>query len=275
MNGVHYGKPLLRIENVGLVRQPGNSVILREVNADILDVQQDGFVRGQVVGFLGPSGIGKTTLCEIIAGLLPPTTGSVCLDETNVPVERGQIGLVYQHYPLFEHRTVMGNLVVAGHQAGLSDEQAKEKARQLLEQFELADRANHWPAQLSGGQRQRASIAQQLMCSEYFVLMDEPFSGLDVIVKDKVCRLISAVAGFNERNTIIVVTHDVESAVRISDRIWMMGRDRDQNGAFIPGARIMTQFDLIERGLAWQPDLEHHPSFADTVREIKDVFRQL
>ena len=105
--------------------------------------------------------------------------------------------------------------------------------------------------------------------------MDEPFSGLDVNMQDEVCRLIGEVAAMDELTTIIVVTHDVEAAVTISDTIWLLGRDRDEAGAVIPGARVQHEYDLIERGLAWQPDIERRPAFRDLVEEIRVRFRTL
>lgn len=262
---------LLKIENIAFSRENG-AVILRDVNAEIHDIPD----HGQVVGFLGPSGIGKTTMFEIMAGLLAPTSGSVTINSRATPVIAGEVGVVSQYYTLFDHRTVMGNLIVAGRQACMSGTQARQKAQQLLDRFGMLDQARHYPEQLSGGQKQRVAIAQQLMCSEHFLLMDEPFSGLDVIMKDRVCHLITEVADADGLNTIIVVTHDIESAVRISDTIWLMGRDRDpQTGKFLPGAKIQTSYDLVSRGLAWHPDVDKMPEFAECVREIKELFRQL
>src|SRR4051812_45883414 len=153
--------------------------ILRDVNLEVRDIVRPDTIAGQVVGLLGPSGIGKTRLFRILAGLDAPDTGTVILNGGK-PVERGMVGVVAQNYPLFTHRKVIGNLVVAGRRAGLSSAQATARARELLRQFGLEEHENKYPVQLSGGQRQRVSIAQQFMCSEYFLLMDEPFSGLDL-----------------------------------------------------------------------------------------------
>lgn len=274
MDGVTYNELLLKIDNVSLNRDDG-TLVLRDVNAEIYNIRQTGYTRGQVVGFLGPSGIGKTTLFEIMAGLLQPTTGSVAINNEKTPVRAGQVGVVSQHYLLFDHRTVLANLVVAGKQAGMTYESARKKAKEILGRFGMQDRMNHYPAQLSGGQRQRVAIAQQLMCSEHFLLMDEPFSGLDVIAKDTVCQLISEVSSMDELNTIIVVTHDIQSALRISDHIWLMGRDRDETGAFKPGARIMTEYNLIDLGLAWHSEIDQMPEFTNCLREITAQFRNL
>jgi polar amino acid transport system ATP-binding protein/sulfate transport system ATP-binding protein len=146
----------------------------------------------------------------------------VLVGEAQKPVERGRVGVVAQHYPLFNHRTVMGNLLVAGRRAGLSGDAAEQKARGLLKGFGMEEHGRKWPAQLSGGQRQRIAIAQQFMCSDNFLLMDEPFSGLDPLAIDRVADFINGVAHAHELNTIIVVTHDITAAMEVSDTIWLM-----------------------------------------------------
>ena len=144
-----------------------------------------------------------------------------------------------------------------------------------MERFRLSDRAEQFPELLSGGQRQRVAIAQQLMCSEHFLLMDEPFSGLDPLMKDEACKLVSEVAAMNEFTTIIVVTHDISSAIQVADTIWLMGRERDAEGKAIPGAFIKDTVDLMARGLAWRPDIAETPEFAACSREIKAKFASL
>src|SRR3954447_15792621 len=145
--------------------------ILRDVNLEIRDIVRPDTIAGQVVGLLGPSGIGKTTLFRILAGLDSPDTGKVTLGEEGRPVQRGMVGVVAQNYPLFSHRTVLGNLMVAGRLSGLSAKEARDKAQGFLTRFGLEDRAKRYPIQLSGGQRQRVAIAQQFMCSERFLLL--------------------------------------------------------------------------------------------------------
>jgi polar amino acid transport system ATP-binding protein/sulfate transport system ATP-binding protein len=221
-----------------------------------------------VVGLLGPSGIGKTRLFRIMAGLDAPDRGRVLIGEGGRPVERGMVGVVAQNYPLFAHRTVLGNLQVAGAQAGLPRVEARAKAHSFLKRFHLEDRGGLYPSQLSGGQRQRVAIAQQFMCSEHFLLMDEPFSGLDPLAVDRVAELIQEVASLHELNTIIVVTHDISAAIEVSDTLWLMGRDRDESGRVVPGARIQATYDLLERGLAWRKGITTTPEFLELLQEI-------
>lgn len=268
-----YGPTIFKSENVWLTL--GGSLILRDVDVELRDVRRPGQVTGQVVGLLGPSGIGKTRFFRIMAGLDAPDRGRVLVGEHLVPVERGMVGVVAQRYTLFQHRTVLGNLLVAGAQAGLSRREAREKAVSFLQRFHLDAQADRYPPQLSGGQQQRVAIAQQFMCSEHFLLMDEPFSGLDPIAVDRVAELISEVASLHELNTIVVVTHDIAAAIEVSDTLWLMGRDRDAQGNVVPGARIQATYDLIERGLAWRKGINTTPEFMELLREILERFPSL
>jgi ABC-type nitrate/sulfonate/bicarbonate transport system ATPase subunit len=264
---------ILKAENVNVAL--GGVPILRDVNLEVRDIVRPDTIAGQVVGLLGPSGIGKTTLFRVLAGLDLPDSGKVLLGAEGPPVQRGMVGVVAQHYPLFAHRTVLGNLMVAGRQAGLSREQAREKATGYLTRFGMEDKGKNYPPQLSGGQRQRVAIAQQFMCSEHLLLLDEPFSGLDPMAVDRVAELLNEVACMHEMNTIIVVTHDIAAALEVADTIWLMGRDRDKDGKIIPGARIQESYNLIERGLAWRDGIATTPEFMLVMREIRARFPSL
>lgn len=268
-----YKETLLRVENVSLTL--GGKLILRNVNISVRNLVRPGLTQGQVIGLLGPSGIGKTRLFRILAGLDAPDTGRVLIEKEGVPVERGMVGVVAQHYPLFHHRTVLSNLAVAGRQAGLKGGGAHEKARSLLKRFGLDEHGNKYPMQLSGGQRQRVAIAQQFMCSEHFLLMDEPFSGLDPVAVDRVAEFITEMAASDELKTFIVVTHDIVAALSVCDTLWLLGRDRDKEGNIVPGARVQATYNLAERGLAWQKNISTTPAFLALLAEIKGLFPRL
>jgi len=164
------GQTLLQIKDICLEYE--GKPILKNVNAEIKDIIRPGVTTGQIVGFLGPSGIGKTQLFRIIAGLNNPTSGQVSINGAKEEVKAGQVGVVAQNYPLFEHRTVLSNLMLAAMQVETNEKVAKEKVLEYLAEFDLADRAHNYPAQLSGGQRQRCAIIQQALCSKHFILMD-------------------------------------------------------------------------------------------------------
>jgi polar amino acid transport system ATP-binding protein/sulfate transport system ATP-binding protein len=264
---------LLELQNVSVMR--GGVPVLRDLNAQIRDVVRPGMKQGQVVGLLGPSGIGKTTLFHVLAGLLKPDTGTVKVGEEGRPASPGLVGVVAQNYVLFDHRSVLGNLMIAAKQAGMDGARAREASLKYLERFGLAAHADKYPMQLSGGQRQRVAIAQQLLCSELYLVMDEPFSGLDVVQQENVQRLIQEVSLTHEHNTLILVTHDVSAAVAVCDTIWLMGRDRDAAGNIVPGARIKEEIDLLERDLAWHPDIRTRPGYIELVNEIKAKFPSL
>jgi ABC-type nitrate/sulfonate/bicarbonate transport system ATPase subunit len=113
------------------------------------------------------------------------------------------------------------------------------------------------------------------LCSEHFLVMDEPFTGLDPIMKETTCELINKVATLDERNTIFVVAHDIAALVQIADCLWLFGRDRDEQGNIIPGATIKKQYNLIDRGLAWRHDIVATREFADFVTEVRSQFKDL
>jgi NitT/TauT family transport system ATP-binding protein len=268
-----YTDTLLKVDHVNLSYD--DKVILRDVNAEIRDIVRDDCTQGQVVGFLGPSGIGKTQLFRIIAGLNQPTSGQVLVNSTLTPVKAGMVGVVAQNYPLFENRTIFSNLMLAAKQTEKNTGTAHEKVLKYLKRLDMLECSPLYPAQISGGQRQRIAIVQQLLCSEHFLLMDEPFSGLDLVMEAKVCELINEIACLDELNTIIVVTHDVTAAATVADHLWLMGRDRDAGGNIIPGARIQETYDLIDRDLCWHPGITNSAAFLEFVREVKERFQTL
>lgn len=266
---VTYKETLLKAEGISLIL--GGNQILRDVDMEIKNIAG----HGQVIGILGPSGIGKTWFSRILAGLQVPNSGQVLITEKAVPVTKGMVGVVTQNYRLFRNYTVLKNLTVAARQTGISPDAARKKSYMMLDRFSLRDKAKLYPEELSGGQRQRIAIAQQLLCSEHFLLMDEPFTGLDPLMKDNVCELITDVASSDELNTIIVITHDIPEALAVADHVLMMGRDRDDSGNIIPGAKFVKIYDLIEKDLAWHQDIKLTPQFSDLVREVRAEFRRL
>ncbi|WP_407306562.1 ATP-binding cassette domain-containing protein [Acinetobacter sp.] len=251
---------LLSIEGLNL--SYGDKIVLRDINVHVDNVTRDDVHQGQCIALLGPSGIGKTQLFRCIAGMQAPTSGKVMLTPEKRPVVTGEVGVVQQSYPLLAHRTIRGNLELVCADV--------KRVMELLHRFGLDDQSDKYPVQLSGGQRQRVAIIQQMLSSRHFLLMDEPFSGLDVIAKDKVCALINEVNLVDELNTTIFTTHDLESSMMIADTIWILGREEGK-----PGATIVRQYDLMAMGIAWQPNIEKHPSFIPLLMELRELFKTL
>jgi polar amino acid transport system ATP-binding protein/sulfate transport system ATP-binding protein len=257
------------------VRQSlGGNQILDGVSFQVIDRVRPGVVTGQVVGLLGPSGVGKTRLLRLIAALDDPDRGEILGPEKKA-LPLGSVGVVFQNYVLLRHHTVLGNLLVAAQANGMPAREAKDRAEQLLERFRLTDRARFYPAQLSGGQRQRVAIAQQLVKPKLFIVMDEPFSGLDSAALDNVIELLASIASQDERQTLVIVTHDIRAAMAVSDTLLLLGRDRDAGGKFTSGARIQQKIDLVAEGLAWRQHVELDPKFVELERSVKASFARL
>ena len=267
------GEILLRADNVTV--QYGKNVVLKNVNFEIHDILRPGCAQGQIVALLAPSGTGKTQLFRTIAGLQKPTSGAVYLNGNDQPVRAGQVGVVAQDYPLWNHMTVIENLLMGIHKPKLENQTPRQIALAYLAKIGLSDKASCYPHELSGGQRQRIAIGQQTLGCGHLLLMDEPFSGLDIIAKETVQHLIAEVAAADDLNSIIVTTHDIRSALAIADTVLLLGRDRDVQGNYIPGAYIKETINLIDEGLAWHPGVTNLPAFARMEKEIVAKFRNL
>jgi len=271
--GASVGEVVLGVRDVSVSR--GETRVLDRVTFEVRDRIREGKTTGQVVSLLGPSGIGKTTLLRVLAGLERPDRGTVVGPE-RASLDARSVGIVFQHYPLMAHRTVEGNLVVAGRIGGLDERRARRRARELLERLGLEDRAAFYPAQLSGGQRQRAAIAQQLVLPRRVLLLDEPFSGLDPAALGDVGAMISEVANDHELNTVVVVTHDVRAALRVSDTVILVGHGGEgRRGTGKGGACVRQTYDLVELGLAWEHGARVPGAVAELEHEIEGRFREL
>lgn len=183
---------------------------------------------GEIVCLMGPSGAGKTTLLRCLCGLELPEKGTISLSGTVLcqdgrwqsPVQyRQKIGLVFQNWNLFPHWTVLQNLIKAPvHQKRMSAAEAEKKARRLLEQLNLAEKADAYPNALSGGQKQRAAIARACMLASEILCFDEPTSALDEQSALEVTRIIQSLAN-QDGLGILVVTHDEQFARRTGTRL--------------------------------------------------------
>ncbi len=266
-------EPLLLDVNVELFQYREGQPILTNIRQQVLNIVRPDVNQGQVLAILGPSGIGKSTLFELIAGLRVATKGTVRAYapalKTLVPVSPHLIGMVYQTYDLYPFLKVRSQLELGAKKGGYTGTNLKEKADYYLDHFRLRDHADKYPNELSGGQRQRLAIAQQLLCSSTVLLMDEPFSGLDPLMKAKISELIATIAQLDELRTIVIVSHDIEPTLAISDTVWLMGKNADGS------ASIVETIDMIERGFTWRKDVRADRDFQQLVFEVSERFQVL
>jgi glutamate/aspartate transport system ATP-binding protein len=186
--------------------------------------------KGEVVVVCGPSGSGKSTLIKCVNGLEPFSQGMITVDgisvgdrKTDLPKLRARIGMVFQHFELFPHLTVMRNLVLAQIKVlGRSPEQAQEKGMALLDRVGLHEHAHKFPGELSGGQQQRVAIARALAMDPIAMLFDEPTSALDPEMIKEVLDVMVALA--RDGMTMIVVTHEMGFARQVARRVVFMDK---------------------------------------------------
>lgn len=254
---------LLQVREVNLSYE--NRSVLRNINFTIRNIIRPGMHQGQVISLVGRSGIGKTQLFRLLAGLQQPSSGEILIHQDK-KVKAGDMGVIFQHYYLFEWRTIQTSLMLAAKKNPALKGKEKEAIANYAESFHLSEHLHKYPQQLSGGQRQRVSIIQQLLNGSDFLLLDEPFSGLDVLVLDKVVDLLLKVSISDDLKTLIIVSHDIDTSVAISDTVFILGEQGDQKGA-----TIVREIDLIGRGLAWQKDIKQDKAFVQTIEEIKSL----
>jgi sulfate transport system ATP-binding protein len=183
---------------------------------------------GELVGLLGPSGGGKSTILRIIAGLETADAGEVWIDGRRVDhvhARKRQIGFVFQHYALFRHMTVGDNIAFGLDVQGIARDRVGERVRELLALMGLGGLDERYPSQLSGGQRQRVALARALAPAPKLLLLDEPFGAVDAKVRDELRRWLRKLHD-EVHTTSIFVTHDQDEAFAVSDRVLIVQRGR-------------------------------------------------
>jgi glycine betaine/proline transport system ATP-binding protein len=208
------------------VREAGGFVAVDDVSFDVK--------RGEIFAIMGLSGSGKSTVIRMLNRLIEPTVGEICVDGANVAamdakslreLRNRKINMVFQHFALLPHRSLVDNVAYGLKVRGVDKQERRARALTALEQVGLADRADRLPSALSGGQRQRVGLARALATNAEVLLMDEPFSALDPLIrKDMQNLLLQLQEEF--RKTIIFVTHDLNEAMRLGDRIMIMKQGR-------------------------------------------------
>ena len=184
--------------------------------------------KGECVCVIGPSGSGKSTFLRCLNLLETPTKGDIVIDDMHltekdfdVDAMRKRVGMVFQHFNLFPHLTILENVTLAPiRHKMMTEEQAKEKAMELLNRVGVGDKADNYPAQLSGGQKQRVAIARSLALSPEVMLFDEPTSALDPEMVGEVLEVMKQLA--QEGVTMVVVTHEMGFAREVANRVFFM-----------------------------------------------------
>ena len=209
-----------KIHVTNLKKNFGKLEVLKDISVDVQE--------GEVVVLLGPSGSGKSTLLRCLNQLETATSGKIIIDghdvtdkHTDINKVRENIGMVFQHFNLFNHLTVLDNMTLAPvHLKLMNKEEARTEALRLLERVGLADKADAFPSQLSGGQKQRVAIARALEMKPDIMLFDEPTSALDPEMVGEVLAVMKELA--RDGMTIVVVTHEIGFAREVADRVIFM-----------------------------------------------------
>ncbi len=210
----------VKISVKNLKKNFGSLEVLKDISLEVTE--------GEVVVLIGPSGSGKSTLLRCLNQLEKATSGQIVIDgfdvtdkRTDINKVRENIGMVFQHFNLFNHLNVLRNMTLAPvHLKTLSKEDANNKAMQLLERVGLSDKAGAYPSQLSGGQKQRVAIARALEMNPDIMLFDEPTSALDPEMVGEVLAVMKELA--RDGMTMIVVTHEIGFAREVASRVIFM-----------------------------------------------------
>ncbi len=214
------GNTDVKISVKNLKKNFGSLEVLKDISLEVTE--------GEVVVLIGPSGSGKSTLLRCLNQLEKATSGQIVIDgfdvtdkHTDINKVRENIGMVFQHFNLFNHLNVLKNMTLAPvHLKTLSKEDANNKAMQLLERVGLSDKAGAYPSQLSGGQKQRVAIARALEMNPDIMLFDEPTSALDPEMVGEVLAVMKELA--RDGMTMIVVTHEIGFAREVASRVIFM-----------------------------------------------------
>ena len=203
-------KNILDIKNLSY--SFGNNPILKDINIHVN--------KNEMVAIVGSSGVGKSTLFNLIAGVLKKQVGEITINGSNDYI--GKVAYMLQKDLLFEHKTIINNVILPLIIAKVNKKEAFEEGNKILKQFNLDKYANKYPQQLSGGMRQRVALIRTYMFKKNIFLLDEAFSALDAITKKELHKwYLDLKKEFNL--TTLLITHDIEEAVFLSDRIYILG----------------------------------------------------
>lgn len=228
---------------------------LHEVNMTVAD--------GEFVCLLGPSGCGKTTLLRMIAGLIPAERGEIHTTQGRVTGPSRDRCMVFQNFGLFPWRTVVDNVALGLELAGAPRPKREQQSREALDLVGLSGFESYWPHQISGGMQQRVGIARALTLNPSYLLMDEPFGALDAQTRERLQEELLRLWA-RTHSTVIFVTHSIDEAIYLADRIFVMGRN--------PGT-LRQDIRVNLRRPRWEYDAKADPEFVRRRSEINRLLR--
>ena len=247
-------KAMVSIDSVTMAF--GNFVAVQDVNLTVAD--------GEFLAIVGPTGCGKSTILNAIAGLLKPAKGTVSIDGTPVAGVQNDIGYLFQQDALLPWKTAIENVEMGPMFRGASAAQRRENARKWLAKVGLKGFEDRYPHQLSGGQRKRVQMAQALITGPKVILMDEPFSALDIhtrhLMQNELLRLWQ-----EERRAVVMITHDLEEAIALGDRVVVLAAG--------PRSRVIESFPVDLERPRDVAEIKLDPRFMDLYRNIWSSLR--
>jgi len=266
---------ILYVENLSVAY--GDKVVIKDITFEEKNVVREGKITGQTIAFVGRSGRGKSTLFRALTGLVKPSSGRILISDVTSSmnnsakeVKEGDVGFVDQKYTLFRNKTIHQAFMFALRKKNMKDDAKEELINHYLTTWGLEPCKNQYPCELSGGQRQRTAIIEQILSSDYYMILDEPFSGLDVGNIENVKEAFQLISSEHDLNTIIFSTHDIELAVELADSIYVIGYPM-VDGKKANYGTIVKHIDMKKNGLSWNPFSADH---LDVVNEIKTAMLQ-
>lgn len=250
----HQAKPMVSIDSVTM--SFGAYVAVQDVNLSVAD--------GEFLAIVGPTGCGKSTILNAIAGLLKPSSGTVTIDGQPVRGVQNDIGYLFQQDALLPWKTALENVELGPMFKGTGAAERREQSMKWLAKVGLKGFEHRYPHQLSGGQRKRVQMAQALITGPKVILMDEPFSALDIhtrhLMQNELLRLWQ-----EERRAVVMITHDLEEAIALGDRVVVLAAG--------PRSRVIDSFPVDLERPRDVAEIKLDPRFMDLYRNIWSSLR--
>ncbi|WP_270660493.1 ABC transporter ATP-binding protein [Enterococcus thailandicus] len=238
---------MIKLEVKDVSKYFSEKLVLHHLNLHVLD--------HEIISIIGPSGVGKSTLFNIIAGLLTPSSGEVLLDGESVIDMPGKVSYMLQKDLLLPYKTIEENITLPLILQGVKKKEALQRANQLLEEFNMASVSKSYPKDLSGGMRQRIALLRTYLFSSNLILLDEPFSALDSFTKSEIHEWYLNIHKKLSLTTLFI-THDIDEAIKLSDRIYILKNQSDD------------QLDMIELSKEKNADFQLTKEFLDYKKQV-------